>query len=165
MTYLDTGTLGAKVQSWHGANPRELLKRVIDDNPGADRPALFALFKEALQDDDEYIAAIVEYWFANNYNSIIHTPLSRPTNAATYERTVADIKEQLGKKIKESAAIALLDMVMPNGKTLADCTGGECMTLRRNIGGWLLRVARRVKTDETVGSTLTEEQLQALYAR
>lgn len=165
MTYTDTGTRGAKVQSWRAANPRDLLKRVIDDNPGADRAALLKMFNEALQDDgDDYIETIIEYWFTNNYQSLVAPRFAQEAKRQeTYNQAVAGIREQLRKRIEEGAAIVLLDMTMPNGKRLADCTGSECIVLRRSIGGWLGRVARRVKPDETVGATLSEQQLQALY--
>jgi hypothetical protein len=123
------------------------------------------MFNEALQEDGEdYIETIIEYWFANNYHSLVVPRLAvQDERRAAYNGAVENIREQLKKRINEGAAIVLLNMTMPNGKRLADCTGSECIVLRRDIGGWLGRVARRVKPDETVGATLSEQQLQALY--
>jgi len=182
MTFTDAGVRGATGQSWRGANPRDLLKRVIDDNPGSDRVALFKLFVEQLKDDDgDYMETIIEYWFANNYHSLIAARASsaaadvglaesgrRSSSSATAaERAawVAGTTERLREKIAEEATIALLDMTMPNGKHLAECTGEECGFLGRRLGNWLRKVARRLKPHETVGDVLTEADLRALYDR
>lgn len=171
MTFIDTGVRGATGQSWRADNPRDLLKRVIDEHPGADRPALFRLFVEKLKDEDDsgYMETIIEYWFTNNYHSLVVArsgadPAERRSAAAAErERWIAGTTEKLREKIAEEAAIVLLDMTMPNGKTLAECTGQECADLSRRLGSWLHKVARRVKPDETVGAVLTENDLRALY--
>jgi hypothetical protein len=168
MTYTDTGTIGAKVQSWHAANPRDLLKRVIDDHPGADRAALFHLFLEKLkeEDDSDYVDTIIEYWFVNNYHSLIGFTAKRQQAAkAQREEWVAGTEAKLSQKIAEAANVVLSEMIMPNGKQLAACTGQECVDLQRRMGSWLGKVVRRVKPDQAVGDVLTEEDLQTLYAK
>lgn len=181
MTFTDTGVRGATGQSWRGANPRDLLKRVIDDNPTADRVALFRVFVEKLneEDDGDYMQTIIEYWFANNYHSLIAARLtagerSRSAEAADAERSeasaqreewIAGTTEKLREKIAEEATVALLDLMMPNGKLLAACTGQECVTLGRQMGSWLRKVGHRLKSDETVGAVLTESDLRALYKK
>lgn len=180
MTFTDTGVRGATGQSWRGANPRDLLKRVIDDNPTADRIALFRLFVEKLkeEDDGDYMETITEYWFANNYHSLIAARLtaeerSRSAEAgaerseaiAQREEWIAGTSEKLREKITEEAAVVLLDLMMPNGKRLAACTGQECVTLGRQMGSWLRKVGHQLKSDETVGDVLTESDLRALYKK
>jgi len=174
MTFIDTGVRGATGQSWRGANPRDLLRRVIDDNPGSDRVSLFRLFVDKLkeEDDGDHMETIIEYWFANNYHSLIAARSGAAANqsgraAATAERDrwVAGTTEKLRERIAEEASIVLLDMLMPNGKHLAECTGEECAALASQLGNWLRKVARRVKPEETVGATLTEADLRKLYDR
>lgn len=173
MTFTDTGVRGATGQSWRGANPRDLLKRVIDDNPGSDRVGLFRLFIEKLkeEDDGDYMETIIEYWFANNYHSLITArsaadePERRNAAIAERELLVAGTAEKLRDKIAEQAAVALLDLMMPNGKLLSACNGEECAKLGSKIGSWLQKVARRVKPGEIVGDVLTEEDLRALYEK
>ncbi len=167
MTYTDTGLRGATGQSWRGANPRDLLRRVMNDHPGADRVALFRLFVDKLKEDEEaeYMETIIEYWFTNNYHSLLAASgtASSATSQTAAQRTAAleGTKQKLRDKIDEQAKIVLLEMMLPNGKRLADCTGQEC----KSIGGWLGKVARRVEPDETIGAKLTEDDLRALYEK
>lgn len=166
---VDVGVRGAKRQSWKQANPRELLKRVIDDNPGSDREALLHIFRNQLwreDDAEDYVDTIVEYWFANNYHSLVGpapiAPRSRESRARTAE-IAQDIKARVRAKILERATIVLSDMMLPNGKRLADCSGKECAQMGSAIGGLMGRVAQLVKPKQTVGQVLTEAQLQELY--
>jgi hypothetical protein len=171
MTYTDAGVRGATGQSWRGANPRDLLRQVINNHPGSDRTALFRLFVEKLkeEDEDDYMETIIEYWFTNNYHSLLvasaATVADSGETAARREALLATTKEQIRAKIAEAATIVLSDMAMPNGKRLADCTGEECITLARRMGSWLGRIVRRVKPEETVGAVLTEDDLQVLYQK
>jgi hypothetical protein len=53
----------------------------------------------------------------------------------------------------------LLDLIAPNGKPLAQCTGADC----RRIGGWYGRLAAKVPPRKTVGAVLSEAQLRKLW--
>jgi len=166
-----TGVYGAKVQSWAEHNPRELLKKLADANPGASQDGLLAILtKEAkAKRNGDYLDAIIAYWFANNYNSLTrHAPPAAPAQraqvlatqrAARAARVDAGVKA-LEAEIKREAQIILLDMVTPNGRTLKDCTGEDCAAL----GGWFAAVARATPPNCTVGQALTEDQLRTLYA-
>jgi hypothetical protein len=56
-------------------------------------------------------------------------------------------------------AVVLLDLIMPNGKTLRNCTGREC----RQVGGWLTKVADRVGDRGVVGTILDEQELATIF--
>jgi len=170
---LDPGVLGATAQSWDDG-PRELLKRVVEANSGSDRPGLLAAYREALddlgaEDRDALLATMIAYWFDNNYRRLIDG------SAPSYQRSRAvanvaiataaeHIRGRITKKIQEAASIVLMDMVLPNGKPLRDCTGVECRALAPRIGAWLASVGKRVGARQIVGASLTEEKLQALYS-
>lgn len=158
MTQLDTGTYGAKVQSWRRANPRDLLKRLIDESPKAGKESLFKTFRDQLRgtDGEEFLDSVIEYWFANNYHSL--TERTAPDRAAK-RATVDEIKGKVKARIQQEAKIILLDMVLPNGKPLRDCTGKECA----KAGGWLTKVAGKVKPNELVGAVLSEAQVRKLH--
>lgn len=168
-TGLDTGVVrGASVQSWRAANPRELLKGIMEANRGADRIALFRLFRERLKEDDaeDFLETIVEYWFANNYQSLVAATIQR--SRATREEALAEsapmvatMTAAIKERIAEAATVVLSEMTMPNGKRLADCTGGECA----RMGGWLRSVGRRVGSEQTVGAVLAEADLKVLYSK
>lgn len=156
MTSLDTGTYGAKVQSWKRANPRDLLKRLIDNQPAAGRDAIFQEFREYLRGDDgeDFLDSVIEYWFANNYHSLIERPA--PSRAAQQtERRVAV------EKVKETIRARLLDMRLPNGLTLAASTFGYCAKL----GGGLARIGAKGKPNQVVGKHLSETEVRKLYSK
>jgi len=168
MDQLDLGIRGATKQSWAGANPRDLLKKLIEEHSGADRPALFRMFIDRLNEEpdaDDYKQTIIEYWFANNYHSLVGAAVAPPAEKRSIETTTATtmVRERVREKIREGAQIVLLDMVLPNGKALKDCTGRECRELAPRIGEWLERVAKKVRANELVGDRLSEEQVKALY--
>lgn len=161
-----TGFIGAKVQTWRAANPRELLKRMIDSDPSLDRVATLYLFRDKLHqetDADALIDTIIEYWFTNNYYSLVG-PISTPRYTPDRQNNAAtQIVQRVRQKIAEVAQIQLLEMLMPNGKRLAECSGRECREMGPVIGNWLARVARSMKAKDLVGNVMTEERLQDLY--
>jgi hypothetical protein len=165
---LSTGIRGATRQSWNHS-PRELLREILDAHPGSDRKGIFRLFRDRLDADDgqEYIETIVEYWFANNYYSLIGNKpapqAKRREVAAQVEQATEVIAGRVRAKIKEQAKIMLLKMKLPNGKPLSECTGSECVQMGSRIGGWLAEIGRRVKPNQKVGEVMTEADLRAIY--
>lgn len=165
---LDTGTYGAKVQSWKKENPRDLLKQLIEENPSMDKPALLSALREELLAEDHigYLYAVIEYWFSNNYHSLVEAraaPKSRVSQKAAKvarQAKVAAIKEKVQERIHEEAKIILLDMILPTGKALRDSTGDDCA----RAGGWFARIAEQVNPDQTVGAVMSEDQLRDLWS-
>jgi hypothetical protein len=166
-----TGVYGAKVQSWAEHNPRELLKKVADANPGASQDGLLAILtKEAkAKKNGDYLDAMIAYWFANNYHAMMQArPMAAPreraaaleTRRAQRETVVKQGTEALREHIKREAQIILLDMVTPNGRALRDCTAEDC----RAYGGWFLGVAAATPSNCTVGQALDEQRLQEIYS-
>lgn len=160
MESVATGVYGAKVQSWRRSNPRDLLKRMIDEMPGADKSALLSVWRDLIRqpDNEDHLDAIIEYWFSNNYHSLVDQPRSRlpatkAQHRAAVSATTAVIKERATRMV-------LLDMVMPNGKALRDCTGRDC----QRVGGWLSKIAAKIKPGEKVGAKLSEAQVRRLFS-
>ena len=163
MTSLDTGTYGAKVQSWRRANPRDLLKRLIEENPGVAKAELFKTFRDQIRGDDgeEFLDSIVEYWFANNYHSLIEHPAPQlAANKAEKQTKIAEIKEKIKTRVRQEA-IFLLDTALPHGKTLRNSTFGECA----KIGGALSKIASKGRPGQIVGNVLSDTQLRKLQGR
>ncbi|GEM_PF-5131432 len=165
MTSLDTGVYGAKVQSWRRSNPRDLLKRLIEENPGADKATIHKTFRDEVrgEDGEEYLDSVIEYWFSNNYHSLVDPAPRRERPAAQKTDRVAEIREKVKTRIRQEAQIILLDMVLPNGKPLRECTGTECSQLGTKVGAWLTKIAGKVKPSEVVGDVLDEAQVRKLY--
>jgi hypothetical protein len=161
-TTVDLGTTGAKQTSWEKRNARELVARIVTENPAADDESLFQIFANECA---PYFMEICRYYFANTLRAIrprsvgpavIRTPV---TEAEVAE--VAAIKTEAKQKAK--AVITervLLDIILPNGKMLRDSTGSECI----QAGGWLTRVGKLVQPNEKVGAVLTEKEVKAVFA-
>jgi hypothetical protein len=153
---LDKGSNGAKRQTWKNGNPRELLKRMIESSPRASQQTIQDKFEAAVEGDPDYLAPIIEYWFANNYRSLVH---NRPEVVkVTREVRTAQV-EAVKQTIIARAPIVLLDLAMPNGKSLRDCTGKDCA----KAGGWLAKLAEKVKPSQKVGDALSEKDVRALF--
>lgn len=144
---------GAKHQSFK-RNPRDLLKRICDQHPKMGMEELMRLFIEQIQlpHNYEYLEVALEYTFVNNYNALVDKRASQRTSARELRAQTDTIKGQIVGR--------LLELVMPNGKTLADCTGAEC----KRIGGFAAKLAAKVPTHKTVGEVLTEKEVRALWA-
>ena len=164
------GVYGAKHQSWQPANPRDLLKRIIGKNPKADKNELMGLFREAVEDDPKIISVIVEYWFVNNYQSLM-----APRSAASSKADIALRREAITASLKAKAAamiekkaivkakIILLNMVMPSGKKLRDTTFAECAELSERMGQWLSDLSVMGAPNQKVGCVLTEDKVRQVY--
>ena len=56
-----------KGKSWRRSNPRDVLKRLIAENPKAGKRKLLALFLEYVRSSDGSLDSLAKYWFAANY--------------------------------------------------------------------------------------------------
>ena len=59
--------MATKGKSWRRSNPRDVLKRLIAENPKAGKRKLLALFLEHVRSSDGSLDSLAEYWFAANY--------------------------------------------------------------------------------------------------
>jgi hypothetical protein len=62
--------------------------------------------------------------------------------------------------VKMVRAVVLLDLIMPNGKSLRACSGGECA----GFEGWFKRITAKVGPKQIVGEVLDEAAVQKIYA-
>jgi hypothetical protein len=62
----------AKGKSWRRSNPRDVLMRLIAENPKAGKRKLLALFLEDINgiDGKGALDSVAEYWFDANYDSL-----------------------------------------------------------------------------------------------
>jgi hypothetical protein len=149
---IEKGVTGAKVQSWEKHNARELLARIVADNPKADDEALFHAFTA---ESGPYFMEIQRYWFANNLRAL----KTRPTPIARSVDRVAAQEHFTAKAKGRAVEMVLLDFVLPNGKMLRDCTFGECA----EAGGWLTELSRKGQPGEKVGAVLSEKEVRAVW--
>lgn len=157
------GATGAKRQSWRSANPRDLLKRIIDRDPDAELDELGNEFWAEVRKNAEMLRTIVvDYWLPNNYRSLVKPREDDQERLAKQQERAAAFKDKVTAKVEEitneKAKIMLLDMLMPNGKKLRHCTGTYCS----QVGGWLSEVGRIVGHGK-VGDALSEARLKKFH--
>lgn len=138
-------------------NPRDLVVELVKKHPEMDRKALFDAFRSALEDaGDDYRRAVEWYFFVNMYDYLVTSrnrradPVER-ANAKTLER------EHIGS-IK--AQIVMLNLTMPNGKAMRDCTGAEMA----KFGNRYQKIAERVGKAKLVGAVLDEDAVRKIMA-
>jgi hypothetical protein len=167
MVHVDLGITGAKRQSWRKANPREILRRLVEDNPHAGMDELFAKFRKVLAKADEEMQETVDrYYFDNNVRSLqgIVDPNAGARKAASRERAAElrkKVEENITTAIDQRAKRLLLDAIMPNEKPLRDCTGQDC----NQMGGWLAGIGAKLKANQKVGDKFNEDQIQSHWTR
>jgi hypothetical protein len=163
---LNTGSLGATRQSWKANSPRDLLRRLIEKNPTTSEERLLTLFTDEVRENEGFLETLIEYWFTNNYRSLTRGTVEPAVQAKAREERqakVAEIKHRVAKHIERKAQILLLDLTMPNGKKLRDCTGKECAELGRKTSAWLVSLSQKLKPAQTVGEVFTEDKVRSLY--
>lgn len=187
MEAMEKGIYGAKVQSFSGSNPRDMLWKIIQENPSADKGKLLALFWDEVSDTDnvDYLRTVVEYWFSNNLQSILdaqgtklsagRTSTARPAGSAVapvksraevreeskqlQQAVYTEMKAKLDAVIMDKAKMIALDLVMPTGKKLRDSTKTECAA----AGGWYAAIADRLEPGQIVGNVFTEDQVREVW--
>lgn len=135
-------------------NPRDLVAKVIRSRPDATRKELFQDFRQLLDEyGDEYKSAVDWYFFVNMHDYMT-TNRSRPNPAQRAQE--AKKKRVMIDAIKSQ--IVALELIMPNGKQMGDCTGAEM----QNFGGAFNAIGKKVGPKGFVGKTLTEQQVRRL---
>lgn len=161
MTRTHKGVYGAKVQTWKKANPRDVLRRLIEENPGHDEVALEKLCWSTIKDDPDspdLLRTIFSYWFANNWRSLVderYTPAQRQEMA----QEKAAKREVVVAKVAAKMVERIMDMAMPNGKSMSECTFGYV----GKLGGGFTRIAKLGKPNQIIGKVLDETKIKKAF--
>ena len=113
-------------------------------------------------DFEEIFDDIILLWFFNAYRTVFAEKPDRKASAQRQADIENTIRASLDRVIRNKAAIMLMNMVMPNGRMLKECTGAEVRRLADNP--WLMTIADAIRPRQHVGNVLTEEQLQLAFA-
>jgi hypothetical protein len=158
---IDIGSYGAKRQSTRRASPRDILLTLLKQHPAGSERVLLGLFTEKVIERRDYLDVIIEYWFTNNYRSLFKKTMS-PDEQAKRAEEFRIKREEVKAEIKRRATrMVLLDLAMPNGKALRDCTGRDC----KKAGGWFTKLAKMIKPDDVVGKVLSETQVRKVWQK
>ena len=154
MTDIQTNIPGIKGQTrstWRDTTHlRGMLLKLMTRNPDTTREELEAMYLAKAEKTPALIDEALRRAFDNDLSGI-QRPLAKHRIVSKQEITAA--AERLSN-------VVLLDLIMPNGKALRDCTGREC----RQAGGWLTKIADRVGDRGVVGATLDEQQIAVIFA-
>lgn len=167
MTNLD---VGSRVIA-SGKKPRllDLLIAIVKDDPDETaafhhREAKRLLLNEGYEEYlDDALTRIIALEYGNAIRAVA-TPSKKDIQARVASAAKAKAKEDdkmaqaktiIGARI---AKFIVLDLTMPNGKKLRDCTGHECTKL----GGLFATIGKRVGATKTVGDVLSEEDLAGM---
>lgn len=153
--HADTTRVGASFIAKHAQdNPRELVISLVEESPGASKDDLFAKFRARLEEAPDYQRAVDWYFFVNMYEYLVTSRNRKPAtqqSKAAIQREVESLKARV-------ANVVLLDLVLPNGKTLREATGADCA----RAGGWFAAISKAVKPKQIVGEVLSEAQLKRM---
>ena len=152
------GITGAKRTSWEHYNPRDIILRLFREYPAADDKVIARHLRDAvLGDEPEYLLPCLLHVVTNIRAA--HERPSRKRQTATSAEHIAQVKGRVADRVREEAEKMLLDLEMPNGKPLRDCTGSDCA----RFGGWFKRLADKVGPRKLVGNVLSEQDVRKLY--
>ena len=168
---------GAKAQSRHVTSPRACIQQLIETNPKSRQEKLLRLFITEARRNDTMLEAALEYCFTNNYMSLLRGMKEaqkpdevREAEAKKEEEIRATLKERHAEKVRDEgvrqAQEILMNLQMPNGKRLRNCTFKECERMGKkqsHLGAFLTAISDLGKPAETVGKTLTESRLSKVY--
>ena len=149
---IDRGNQGAKRASWMKVHYRDLALKLCEENPGMTVEELAELFLEQLNKHPAYMRSIAIYVMANTRAALVPKTKGGGRGNNNLEANVV-------KRVAAKAMTALMDTIMPTGKTLAESTGAECT----RAGGWLADVGKVVGPKGIVGRKLTEKELRELW--
>lgn len=151
---------GPAIHKTERLNPTEVIVRLIEENPGASRDVLEKLFIAEIEDDRDYRTPVLKYFFINAWSGL-HPLARRKVSKREIEQRITEERQAVEKKFQElKRAVILSELIMPNNKKVADCTGIEMM----KFGKWHAAVGKIVKR-RVVGKVLNEEQLYDLWRK
>lgn len=147
---------GPAVHKTEKFNPTEILVRLISENPGTSRGAIEKLFIAEIEDDKDYRTPALKYFFWNAWVGL--HPRRRKSRQKT-KRQEAKMRQAVAEKVQQlKRAVIISELLMPNNKTVAECTGTE-MTKFGRFGAKVGMLVGHRK----VGAVLSEDQLWKLW--
>ncbi len=160
---VDQGRTGAKRQSWRKGHVRDVLAKVVNDNPTATEDEIGERCWNIFNGNVEQLRTIFEYWFANNYRSLVTV---KPSAADVRDRAIERVAvlrrqhdEIVNRKVRQEVK-ALLVVVLPIGKVVRDATKEELV----EHGNVLSRWAGLLQPGQSIHQArLSMDQLESAY--
>jgi hypothetical protein len=181
MTYVDnnypTSQYGATREHRKGSSAEALLKtlmdRATDPHSWEERNDIKAEITTTLRSKEgqKYIESVIDGWFQNAYRRLLKdypngdAPPEREVHVTASKTKQVEVEQKLEKAIDRRVKLKLLDLVLPNGKALRDCTGRECRALGKKTNRWLVAIADRIKPTDLVGAVMSETAVRRMYPK
>jgi hypothetical protein len=80
-------------------------------------------------------------------------------SVAARRETRTKMQRAAVERTKALILASALDLMMPTGKVLGDCSGAECV----RTGGYFKKIGERLKPQELVRDKFTNEKLATLF--
>lgn len=133
-----------------------------------------AHFIETMRSDQSYLVLLADSFFDREYakwkteevagsTQVVGTsPVQDRAEAARHKRDRTERVGQLLVKVaKRYVDMVTLDLIMPNGKRLRDCTGAEI----HRFGGIYINIAKTIKPTQVLGNYINAAELAAVVSR
>src|SRR5215475_13314231 len=171
MTHIDINAAYGEERKQKRASPLALFINVIKAKPDVGEDKHGAAFDKLIlrEEHEEELAELLREWRSLKYNSAFQTAVP-PTEEELKERVEERKKRQKEREAeaaKQAAetltSILSLDFLMPNGKTLQQSTGAECLKAAEHhayLKDNLVKVVEKVGKRRLVRDVLSAKELQ-----
>jgi hypothetical protein len=147
---------GPAIRKTVAANPSEIFTRLHSLHPSLSRDALIEAFVQEIKEDEELVTACIKYFGWHAWQGLNRRTAPKPYRpkappSTEDQRVVVEIAQKLRR-------VVISSILMPNGKTFAECTGTEVAKVSK-FGAAVAKIVGRRK----VGSVLDEKALSKLW--
>jgi hypothetical protein len=139
-------------------NLLETTRLIIKANPMASESELKELFWQTIENDKRAYRLLADNWWGPNYRFLKAEMDARKPDDKVAEPPSTEKKQRNRRKAAEKVGLKLLELVMPNNKSLGDNTGAELAIET----GWMGIAARIGDPNKIRREVTTEEHLQKL---
>lgn len=169
MTHLEQVTVPKRLPAIrrrvHKENALGLLISCIQERRSLTEREHKAVFRKMILEEgyEDFLEALVDEWLGIKYTTALRaaTPVSigeLRANIAKRSRERKRADEQV-VSAKSIMGARFLELVMPNGKALRDCTGEQCT----KFGGFYARIGKKVGATQLVGRVLTADDVADIF--
>lgn len=175
MSMIDHGTQGAKRQAMTHDPLLKIARDVLENVKPGDEPRglqYARMFQDAInehEDSADLTESVFAYMWAilvNRATKEAPSPEEREAGKIARKNRVEAAKRVITQNIDARAHQMFLDMMMPNGKALRECTGNDLRKMEPRIAKTMKHLAKTLKPRQKVGDiyTTNEELLAAAKA-
>lgn len=110
-----------------------------------------------------FLDAIIDEWIGIKYSTALRAAQPVSTEAIAQSLKQNRVKQQEKDaaitRAKSIMGIRLLDLTMPNGKFLRDCTGAQCI----KFGGFYAAIGKQIGPRALVGKNFSNEEIMKVW--